>query len=81
MVRVNGNFVVLTLSALDFPFQTRLTIIARRHGFDNIVMAYDCRKDRENHFLGLAVMLPSPISERLETKKFGPRPLDKFNNC
>ena len=42
-VRVAGEFVSFMLSAAKYPYRTRLTILARRNGFECMTLADDLR--------------------------------------
>ena len=58
-VRVAGEFVSFIICASKYPYRTRLTILARRNGFECMTLADDMRPQSENttSLLGLAVML------------------------
>ena len=57
-VRIAGDFVSLMINAARYPDSTKLTILARRNGFECMVLADDLRpREDTTSLLGLAVML------------------------
>ena len=58
-MRGAGEFVSFIICAAKYPYCTRLTILARRNGFECMSLADDLRPQTENttSLLGLAVML------------------------
>ena len=42
-VRVAGEFISLIICAANYPYHTRLTILARRNGFECMTLADDLR--------------------------------------
>ena len=60
-MRVAGEFISFAIGSSKYPYRTRLTILARRNGFDCMTLADDLRPQSENttSLLGLAVMLLS----------------------
>ena len=57
-VRVAGEFVSFIIGTANYPYHTRLTILARRNGFECMKLADDLRLQSKNttSLLGLAVM-------------------------
>ena len=58
-----SQFVSLILSAAKAPFLTRLTIFAKKNGFNFLTIADDIRQSIDaTSLLGLAIMLPQSTS-------------------